>query len=155
MTPPNTGIRQWIASILEHWPEIAKASKPRLTIHICKELSKVADGTRLVQTCQDLKEWFLDLLQQPVKIVDLKTRVSLLDLTFLVISKVLFIITLFILLYSDSLCIQRGFFSHSHCYSFRLLCLLNREYWVFFIIIPPDYCRTNKFRAYFNKINSV
>ena len=91
MTPPNTGIRQWIASILEHWPEIAKASKPRLTIHICKELSKVADGTRLVQTCQDLKEWFLDLLQQPVKIVDLKTRVSLLDLTFLVISKVLFI----------------------------------------------------------------
>ena len=61
-----------------------------------------------------------------------------------------------ILIFSDiSLCSERGvFFPHSHCYSFRILCLLNRVYW-FFITIPPDYCRTNKFRAYFNKINSV
>merc|ERR1712083_848136 len=33
------------------------------------------------------KKWFLDLLQKPVKEVDLKTRLSLLDLTFIVLSK--------------------------------------------------------------------
>jgi len=38
-----------------------------------EELSKI-DDDGLVQTCPDLKDWFLDLLQQPIKNVDLKTR---------------------------------------------------------------------------------
>ena len=81
-------IRRWSNDILKNWLEIISTSKPRLCIHICKELS-IFSGTGLSQS-QELKKWFLDLLQQPVRQVDLKTRLSLLDLTYVVLSKVNF-----------------------------------------------------------------
>ena len=81
-------IRRWSNNILKNWLEIISTSKPRLCIHICKELSFFS-GTGLSQS-QELKKWFLDLLQQPVRQVDLKTRLSLLDLTYVVLSKVNF-----------------------------------------------------------------
>ena len=69
-------IRQWYLNILENWQEIIQASRPRLGIHMCKELSKIAGkNNRHLSSCRVLKDWYFDLLRQPIKNVDLNTKV--------------------------------------------------------------------------------